>query len=181
MHSEGLGPEISNGARPSLSQPIFEAILAPHQSLGRRGSFILMAGLGVLSAGISLRFLILGAWPVMAFSCIEVMLAVLLLAVHRRRAQMREVIRLNASEIMVVQTEPGGKCRSFSLPSAWLQVRLEGASGSGSRLVLRTHGSGREVGSFLHDPDRLSLFEALQDALHRLRHPRFENEQTSDR
>ena len=148
---------MSTSAVDGSLTPVFEAVLTPHQSLGRRGGLILMGGLAFLSAGISLRFLLLGAWPVMAFSGVEIMLALVLLAIHRRRGRMRETIR-----------------RSFSLPSAWVQVRLESIGGRQSRLMLRSHGRDGEVGAFLHEPERRSLFEALQGALHRLRQPQFQ-------
>ena len=165
---------MSTSAVDGSLTPVFEAVLTPHQSLGRRGGLILMGGLAFLSAGISLRFLLLGAWPVMAFSGVEIMLALVLLAIHRRRGRMRETIRLSEQEITVVQTAAGGARRSFSLPSAWVQVRLESIGGRQSRLMLRSHGRDGEVGAFLHEPERRSLFEALQGALHRLRQPQFQ-------
>ncbi len=158
--------------------PIFEAVIAPHQSLNRRGMLMLGSAVGLIGLLVSLRFLLLGAWPVTLFSAVEVSLALSLLLLHRRQALRREIIRLDEQAITVECTDAKGRRRSFSLPSAWLQVRLEGAkSGQGSRLWLRSHGRYWEVGSFLHDPERQSLAEALKDAIHNLRNPRFHNEQ----
>jgi len=155
---------------------VFEAIIAPHQSLDRKGVLLLGCAVGLISLLVSLRFLLLGAWPVMAFSVVEVSLALLLLLMHRRQALRREIIRLDETAITVVRTDAKGRRRSFSLPAAWLQVRLEAsAGGEGSRLWLRSHGRGWEVGSFLHDPERRSLAEALKTAVHELRNPRFHN------
>lgn len=158
------------------SETVFEAVIAPHQSLSRRGVLTLSIGLALVTAVISIRFMMMGAWPVMAFSAIELLLAVVLLLTHRRQLRRREIIRLNQAEITVVRTDPNGRRRSFSLPAAWLQVRLEQAMhGGGTRLWLRSHGRGWEVGAFLHDPERLSLFESLKEALHGVRHPTFHN------
>jgi uncharacterized membrane protein len=99
------------------------------------------------------------------------------LSINFRHARARELIRLSSAEITVVQTDHRGRRRSFSFPSAWLQIRLETTGNQDSRLLLRSHGRGREVAAFLHAPAKLSLFEALRDALHRLRQPRFDNEQ----
>ena len=178
---DDLGASIpQRGGATGIAAPetVFEAVIAPHQSLGRRGLLILGGSLTAVTAGLSLRFLLLGAWPVMAFLAVEILIALYLLVLHRRQVLRREVIRLNEAEITVVHTDPCGRRRSFSLPAAWLQVRLESAGeGMGSHLWLRSHGRGWEVGTFLHDPERRSLFEALRKALHELRHPTFQNPQ----
>jgi uncharacterized membrane protein len=157
--------------------PVFEALIVPHRSLTGRGTLVLIAVMAICSAAIAARFWFLGAWPVLAFSGVEVSLASLLLAVNLRHARARELISLSAVEITVVQTDHRGRRRSFSLPSAWLQVRLETIGNQDARLLLRSHGRGREVAAFLHAPAKQSLFEALRDALYRLRQPRFDNEQ----
>lgn len=172
---EELGPS-ANGHREE-ARPVFEALLAPHRSLSSRGSLILLAAIAISSACVALRFWFLRAWPVIAFSGGEVVLVVLLLTINIRQARAREVIRLSAAEITVIQTDHHGRRRSFSLPSAWLQIRLETRDDHASRLLLRSYGRGREVAAFLHDPEKLSLFEGLRDALHHVRQPRFDNQQ----
>src|SRR4051794_4213674 len=92
---------------------VFEAIIAPHQSLDRKGVLMLGCAVGLISLLVSLRFLLLGAWPVMAFSAVEVSLALLLLLMHRRQALRREIIRLDETAITVVRTDAKGRRRSF--------------------------------------------------------------------
>jgi len=169
--------ESPNDSQPERPDAVFEALIVPHRSLSGRGMLVLIATIGVASSAISLRFWLLGAWPVIAFSGAEVLLAVALLATNFRRARARELIKLNAAEIIVVQTDHYGRRRSFSLPSAWLQIKLEIVGDHGARLLLRSHGRGREVGAFLHAPEKQSLFEALQEALHEMRQPHFDNTQ----
>jgi len=164
-------------AEPGQPEPVFEALIVPHRSLDRRGALILGAVMALSSAAIAFRFWLIGAWPVIAFSGVEFSLAALLLSANLRHARARELIRLDAAEITVVQTDHRGRHRSFSLPSAWLQIRLETIGSCGSRLLLRSHGRGREVAAFLHTPAKLSLCEALRDALRRIRQPHFDNEQ----
>jgi uncharacterized membrane protein len=162
---------------PGESEPVFEALIVPHRSLTRRGVLILIGVITLSSTLIALRFWFIGAWPVIAFSGVEVLLTCLLLTINFRRARAREVISLNSEEITVVQTDHYGRRRSFSLPSAWLQIRLETVENRSSRLLLRSHGRGREVAAFLHAAEKVSLFEALQDALHGVRQPHFDNQQ----
>jgi uncharacterized membrane protein len=156
--------------------PVFEAFLVPYRSLTRRGAITVVALLIVLSSTAALRFWLLGAWPVTVFCLLESPLFVLLLLVNLHRARASELVMLNAREITVIQTDPAGRQQRISLPSAWLRIELEAANGA-SRVVLSSHGRGCEVGAFLHEPDRMSLFEALRDALHGVRNPRFDNPQ----
>jgi uncharacterized membrane protein len=159
------------------TRPVFQALIKPHRSLSRRGTLILMAVLIMLTGLVGLRMWLFGAWPVMLFSSLEIPLAAVLLAINRAQADARESITLSPSAITVVRTDHRGRRSSFSLPSAWLQVHLETMESRGSRLVLRSHGSGREVGAFLHEPEKRSLFEALRDALSALRNPVVDNQQ----
>ena len=52
--------------------------------------------------------------------------------------------------------------------------------GGSPRVIVSSHGRNCEVGAFLHEPDKLSLFDALNDAVHRVRNPRFDNPQLRD-
>lgn len=159
--------------------PVFEALIVPHRSLTRKGVMTVIAVLTVFSAAVALRFLLLGAWPVAAFSLMEIPLVCGLLAVNVRRARASELIMLTAQEITVIQTDPAGRRKQMSLPSAWLRVQLDAGRGI-PRVMLSSHGRDCEVGAFLHEPDRLSLFDALRDAVHGVRNPRFDNPQLRD-
>jgi uncharacterized membrane protein len=159
--------------------PVFEALIVPHRSLSRRGVITVALLVMVLNSTVALRSGMLGAWPVMAFCLLESPLFLILLAVNLRRARASELIMLNTREITIIQTDPAGRRRRISLPSAWLRIDLEAARGA-SRVLLSSHGRGCEVGAFLHEPDRTSLFEALRDALRGVRNPRFDNPQLRD-
>ncbi len=162
-----------------LPAPVFEALIVPHRSLTRRGVLIVVAVMALLSCAVAVRFWLLGAWPVMAFSLVEVPLIVLLLSINQRRARASELIMLTTQELTVIRTDPAGRRRHVSLPSAWLKVDLDPGRGI-PRVILSSHGRNCEVGAFLHEPDKRSLFEALSDALHRVRNPRFDNPQLRD-
>jgi uncharacterized membrane protein len=159
--------------------PVFEALIVPHRSLTRKGVLVVGAALLVLSALVAIRFWLLGAWPVVAFSLVEVPLIVLLLALNLRHARARELIMLDGEALTVIRTDPAGRRQQVSLPSAWLRVDLDAGRGV-PHVMLSSHGRGCEVGGFLHEAEKLSLFEALSDALHRIRNPRFDNPQLRD-
>jgi uncharacterized membrane protein len=160
----------------SADAPVFEALLVPHRSLTRRGRATVLTALVVASCALALRFWLLGAWPVVVFSFVDIPLLIALLALNQRGARASELIMLDAAQLTVVRTDPAGRRKQEALPAAWLRIKLESAGGV-PRLILSSHGRNCEVGAFLHEPDKLSLFEALRDALHRLKNPRFDNPQ----
>jgi uncharacterized membrane protein len=159
--------------------PVFEALIAPHRSLTRKGVVMVVAAMMVLSAAVSLRCWLLGAWPVVALSLVDVPLMILLLTINLRQARASELIMLNAEEFTVIRTDPAGRRKQVSLPSAWLRVDLDIGRGV-SRVMLSSHGRNCEVGGFLHEAEKLSLFEALSEALRRVKYPRFDNPQLRD-
>lgn len=164
----------------SAQAPVFEALIVPHRSLTRKGVVGVVAAMMVLSAAVAVRFWLLGAWPVVAFSVVEVPVLVLLLAINLRRARASELIMLNEVTLTVIRTDPAGRREQVSLPSAWLRVDFDDGGRGVPHVILSSHGRGWEVGAFLHEPEKRSLFEALNEALHRLRNPRFDNPQLHD-
>jgi uncharacterized membrane protein len=160
----------------AIEAPIFEAFIVPHRSLTRKGVMAVVALLLVLNAAIALRFWLLGAWPVVAFSLLEVPLAVLLLAINIHRARASELIMLNTKELTVIRTDAAGRRIRVSLPSAWLRVDLQ-AKQDIPRVIFSSHGRACEVGAFLNEPDKLALYDALDKAVYSVRNPRFDNSQ----
>jgi hypothetical protein len=156
---------------------VFQALIVPHRSLSQRGAFLLIGLITALTALVILRFWILGAWPVVLFSVLEVPLVVALLTLNMRRARASELILLNMSDLTVIRTDARGRRTRTSIPADWLNVTY---SQPNARLLLHNRGREEEIGHFLHEPDKQSLHDALAAALHTLRHPRFDNPQLAD-
>lgn len=160
----------------SVPVPVFEALIVPHRSLTRPGLAAVVAVLTVFTAGVAVRFWLWGAWPVVAFSLFDVPLLIVLLAINQRRSRASELIMLDTARLTVIRTDPAGRRRQESLPAAWLRIDLDSSKGV-PRVLASSHGRGCEIGAFLHEPDKISLFDALEAALHDVRNPRFNNPQ----
>ena len=159
--------------------PVFEALIVPHRSLSRRGGAVLISALAIISAGMMLRLWLWGAWPAAIFSLVDVPLLLVLLAINQRRARASELIMLADHQLIVIKTDPSGRRQQISLSTAWLRVDLESPDAV-PHVVLTSRGKAFEVGSFLHDLDKRSLFDGLRDALERARNPRFDNPQLQE-
>ena len=57
-----------------LEPTIFSATLTPHRSLGRVGFLVLMLLFGGVSFVTGMLFLVIGAWPVLGFFGLDVLL-----------------------------------------------------------------------------------------------------------
>jgi uncharacterized membrane protein len=159
--------------------PVFEASIGPYRSLGRKGVVALLTLFTLFATLIGVRFWFLGAWPVVLFSLLEIPLVVLLLWLNMRARRTNEMILVTACELTVTRTEWTGRRTTVRMPTAWLRVDQE-TTGGATRLLLRTHGVEWEVGGFLHEAERESLFTALRGAMHTIRNPSFNNPQLRD-
>jgi uncharacterized membrane protein len=116
---------------------------------------------------------------VVPFPLPEVPLIVVLLWLNMRSRRTNEMILVTARDVTVIRTEWTGRRTNFCVPTAWLRVDQETTHGT-TRLLLRTRGMEWEVGGFLHEADRESLFTALRGAMQTVRNPLFDNPQLRD-
>lgn len=156
---------------------LFEAVIVPHRSLSPRGLRILLAAIAFGCLVTALRFWLLGAWPVAAFSVVEIGLAAAMLRANTLAARGSELVLLSERSIRVIRTDRRGRREERELPSAWLNVRLEESPGRIPRLVLSGHRQREEIGQVLGETQKRDLAQALREALDKARNPRFDNPQ----
>jgi uncharacterized membrane protein len=172
-----------DGAQQGADQPahqageatLFEAVIVPHRSLSPRGLRRLIGLICGLCALTAFRFWLIGAWPVIVFSVVEVGLAVLLLRANASSGRASEMILLTERTLRVVRTTAAGRREERELPPTWLNVALEETPGRAPRLVLVARGVREEIGATLGEAERRDLARALREALHLSRNPRFNN------
>lgn len=156
---------------------LFEALIVPHRSLSPRGLRILMAVICLLSALMVLRFWFIGAWPVVAFSVVEICLALFLLRLNAKRAGASELLLLSDEALRIVRTDRRGHRNERSLPVGWLNAVMEEPPGRVPKLLLVAHGVREEIAATLGEAEKRDLWAALRDALQGLRNPTFDNPQ----
>ncbi|MFO1127598.1 MAG: DUF2244 domain-containing protein [Rhodospirillales bacterium] len=145
----------------------YSAVLRPHRSLGQRTTtraVLVVAGAWFL---IGMAFIAIGAWPVLPFMGLEVLLLLLFFRLNERAGNVSEAINLTPSALTVRRTDAWGQHSLVSFPPRWLQVNLEPAAGSDNRLELRSHGRSLTIASFLPPQEREAVAVALRRALAR--------------
>jgi uncharacterized membrane protein len=150
-------------------EPLFDAVLRPHRSLSPRGFRLLMTFFVAVFLTVGLLFASLGAWPVLPFCGLEVLLLWGAFRLNFRSGRRYEALRLTRERLEVAQVAPSGEAarHDFS-PPHWLSVVLEETGGGGNRLTLRSHGRSLSIGEFLTPEEREDLARELRGALARL-------------
>lgn len=158
-------------ANDTLAMPAehFRAILLPHRSLGRKGFIILMSVVSAVSLGTGLLFYTLGAWPVLGFCGLDIMLVYGAFKLNYRAAKLHELIELTESELKLTRIYPSGHSQSWSFNPYWVRLELEEFETEADRLSLRSHGRMLIFGNFLSDEEKRGFADALSAALRMLK------------
>jgi len=154
---------------PREERPIFEALLYPRRSLGRKGYAILIAGTAAIVFLYGLVFLAIGAWPIFGFLGGEWLLFWFLFRKNHRGDDRAERIRLYADHLVFERYDRRGGHTKEKLQPYWLNVILERAEEPDNALYLRSHGRSIEVGAFLSPQERRDLAGELHAVLARHR------------
>ncbi|MBL8846299.1 MAG: DUF2244 domain-containing protein [Hyphomicrobium zavarzinii] len=155
-----------NDSVPATSDAsLFRAILHPHRSLGPKGFLILMIGIGAVSFVTGLVFLLLGAWPVMGFFGLDVLLVYIAFKLNYRAARAYELVELTPHALKLTQISASGKSKSFEFNPYWVRVLFTERPDGGNNLKLVSHGRELEFGRLLNDDERRDFAEALSSAL----------------
>ena len=108
-----------------------------------------------------LRFWLIGAWPVVGFSVIEIGLAIFLLRLNAQRARASELLLLTEDALRIVRTDrtAGGRKRVFRSAGStrcWRNrpVRVP-------QLLLVAHGVREEIATTLGEAEKRDLWSAL--------------------
>ena len=147
----------------------FDAVLHPYASLTPRGFFLLMAFIGVISFCAGVAFVIAGAWPVVGFFGVDMVLVYIAFKLNYHDARRYETLRLTDTTLTVERVAPSGKRERWRFQPYWLQVEIDDNPASDSALTLRSHGRIVEIGSFLTTDEKIDLANALRAELSKLR------------
>src|SRR5712664_2268653 len=117
----------SNDFDQVTDQPkLFSARLTPHRSLNRTGFLVLMAFLSAVSFAAGVAFLLMGAWPVLGFFGLDVLVIYWAFRINFRRAAAVEEILVTPSELRVRRVSHRGHLMEWSFNPLWVQLEQTG-------------------------------------------------------
>jgi uncharacterized membrane protein len=145
---------------------LFSAILTPHRSLGGTGFLAVMLLIGGISFAAGLAFFIAGAWPVVGFLGLDVLLVYWAFRASYRSAAAYEQVTMTPSALKVRKVSPRGEIAEWTLNPVWVRLQREAHAEFGiERLFLVSHGRRLPVAAFLGPEEKASFADALAAAL----------------
>ena len=152
------------------ARPLFAATLTPHRSLSRGGYRIVIATVAVLTTIPGIFFFALGAWPIVGFMGLDVLLVWWALSASMRQGKQREIVTLWADQLELKQVSPAGKETLVRFNPFFVKLVIDrDFNERTTALHLRTRDSDTEIGAFLSPDDKASFAKVFGSALKKAR------------
>jgi uncharacterized membrane protein len=145
---------------------LFSAVLTPHRSLGGTGFLAVMLLIGGISFAAGLVFFLAGAWPVVGFLGLDVLLVYWAFRVSYRTAAAYEQVTMTPTALKVRKVSHRGEVAEWTLNPVWVRLQRDEHEEFGiERLFLVSHGRRLPVAGFLGPKEKASFAAALSAAL----------------
>lgn len=143
----------------------FVMVARRNNSLSARGRFAVLGSLALVTLSISLAFALEGAWPIVPFAGLELLVLFVAFRLIERHAGDFESIAIRGDRVFIERWETGAVQR-FEMNRHWAQVVLQPAArGWGEVIALRSHGRAVEFGRHLTDAKRREVASTLRNQL----------------
>lgn len=140
-------------------------LLAPNQSLSLAGNLWVFISLVAVSLGISIAFALAGAWMVLPFAGLEVLLLAVLFGYVYLEGTRREVIHVNDDRVVLDTSRGSLKNRiyhtEFDRDSLAVLVRMGSTATEPSAVTFSGPEGCLEIGEFLTDEEKAALVDKL--------------------
>ncbi len=149
---------------------ILSARLTPHRSLNRTGFLAVMLFLSVVSFVTGMVFLMMGAWPVLGFFGLDVLVVWWAFKVNFRTARASEEIVVTPSELRVRRVSHRGHVAEWTFNPLWVRLDQEVDEDFGiEHIYLISRGRRLLIAGFLGPDEKASFYKALIEALNAAR------------
>ncbi|MDQ0391039.1 DUF2244 domain-containing protein [Labrys monachus] len=156
----------SGNPKAPMDEPVFDAILSPHRSLGPLGFRNLLIAVGTASTLLSIPFYIMGAWPVIGFFGVDVGLLYVMFKINYRGARLREHVLMTHALLRLSRMDREGRTREWSFNPRWVRLQRDEHEEFGvMRLALVQRGREVEVARFLGPREKGEFARAFTQAL----------------
>ncbi len=152
----------STEARP----PDFVAELTPYRSLGKNGFLILMAVISVTCFSAGIMFLAVGAWPVVFFLGLDVLIIWLAFKINYHSAKAKEYVYVGRDQLKICKVDAWGRSEEHVFNPFWTRFEIDRHDELGiTQMSVLSKGKRLAVGAFLNPVDRESFATAFSNAL----------------
>lgn len=137
-------------------------LIQPNRNLTWKQTRLVFLFLTCCIVAVAIYFFTLGAWLVLPFAGLELLVIGFGLYLHSCHAHQQQLIRIDADNITVVDAHKGGSELCF--PRAWLRIvhTHDPVEWYPSRLFIGSHGKYIEIGKYLVESEREMLANNLR-------------------
>ena len=145
--------------------PTLDLVLTPHRSFDRGNVRWLVGGVAALFAIGGIRFLALGAWPVLPFMAVDVALLWWAFRTNHAAGRGHERIVLAGNALTLVRVSPQGNERRFGFEPYWARIQIDETPLGDAHVWLTARDRRVRVGGFLSAPERREVGAVISAAL----------------
>ncbi|MEO0495868.1 MAG: DUF2244 domain-containing protein [Pseudomonadota bacterium] len=163
------------GEEQSAARTLFSAILVPYRSLAPLGFNLLMLFLFIVLTSMGVMFYSIGAWPVIGFCGLDLLLIWFAFHVNYKAARAFEEVELDRTQLRVRKVDANGREAHHEFNPFWTRFQVERHDEIGIVSMVLTsrepHADPARrsrkvaIGSFLNPDDRESFAKAFGQAL----------------
>lgn len=146
-------------------KPDHDFVLRPHRSLGPRGFLLVMALMSTVCFAAGIAFTIAGAWPVLGFLGLDVLLVWFAFRMSYRTGRVRERIVIHRGDLTVMRRDVRGREQVWTFPSYWARSDVETSDRDGPKLFVGSHDQRIRIGAFLTEEELHAFRNTLDKAL----------------
>jgi uncharacterized membrane protein len=147
------------------SHPPSQFVLTAHRSLSQPGFLIVMGLLSLISFVTGVAFAFMGAWPVLGFFGLDVLLVYIAFKINYRSGRASETIDVSPDVLSVTQIDPRGRRRRFEFNPYWVRILLKEWPDGRTDLRLAHRDREMSFGRLLTDEERREFAVALRHAV----------------
>lgn len=137
---------------------------APRSKLPEGGRQALIIA-GAAAALFSLRFLLLGAWPVLIFSVLDIGALAVALHIFNKSQVPEERLRIHDGEVELIRSDGRGRRTRVSLPAFWTRLEMQERSEVQCNLWLVSRQRRYPIALCISDRERRRIAPRIRAAL----------------
>jgi uncharacterized membrane protein len=163
--SRELGASRARVALADQRSGSFRFELVAYRSLSPAGFTVLMLVVLAINVVVGGIFYSIGAWPVLGFCGLDVLLIYWAFKSNYRSGRACETLELTPEILTLTRVHPSGSRETFEFNPYWVRVRLAEQPDGRNELRLSSHGEDFRFAKFLSDDERRDFAESLTGAL----------------
>jgi uncharacterized membrane protein len=167
MAPDEKGRALNPAPEAAPGEAMFDAVLYPNRSLPNAGFLAVMAIVIAANFLFGVYFYSIGAWPVIGFCGLDVLLVWLAFKLSYRQGRLAERVIVRAGDMRVSRVLPSGHESRWRLQPAWARVLIEREGEHEARVRVVSKGRSLVLGAFFSPEERVAFGRSLAEAVAR--------------